>query len=108
MVADLFLFYYYYFFACRILVPQARIEPLPPVVEAQSLNHWTTGEVPDFFVELVETFSQRLEGEAVSMWLWWGAAHQEEGTASVKTPWRSIKKAQDGTSLEILAKTVHF
>ena len=107
MVADLFLFYYYYFLAHRILVPQARIKPLPPVVEAQSLNYWTTREVPDFFIEMVETFSQRLEGEAVPMWIWWRGAHQEEGTARVKTLWRSIKKAQDGTSLEILAKTVH-
>ena len=57
MVADSFLFYYYYFLVHRILVPQARIEPLPPVVEAQSLNHWTTREVPDFFVEMVETFA---------------------------------------------------
>ena len=26
--------------ACRILVPQAGIKPVPPAVEAQSLNHW--------------------------------------------------------------------
>ena len=31
---------------CRILVPWPGIEPLPPVLEAQSLNHWTTKEVP--------------------------------------------------------------
>ena len=107
MVADLFLFYYYYFLVHRILVPQARIEPLPPVAEAQSLNYWTTREVPDFFIEMVETFSQRLEGEAVPICIWWEGAHQKEGTTSVKTLWRIIKKAQDGTSLEILAKTVH-
>ena len=29
-----------------ILVPQAGLEPVAPVVEAQSLNHWTTREVP--------------------------------------------------------------
>ena len=29
-----------------ILVPWPRIEPEPPVVEVQSLNHWTTREVP--------------------------------------------------------------
>ena len=28
--------------ACEILVPQPEIEPMPPTVEAQSLNHWTT------------------------------------------------------------------
>ena len=30
--------------ACRILVPQSGIEPVPPAVETQSLNHWTTRE----------------------------------------------------------------
>ena len=29
-----------------ILVPQTGIEPKPPALEAQSLNHWTTREVP--------------------------------------------------------------
>ena len=28
--------------ACGILVPQPGIEPVPPAVEARSLNHWTT------------------------------------------------------------------
>ena len=32
--------------ACRILIPQLGIEPAPPAVEAQSLNHWTASEVP--------------------------------------------------------------
>ena len=32
-----------------ILVPQPGIKPTPPPVEAQSLNRWTTGEVPILF-----------------------------------------------------------
>ena len=32
--------------ACGILVPQAGIEPMPPALEAPSLSHWTTREVP--------------------------------------------------------------
>jgi len=32
--------------ACGILVPQARIETMIPGVEAWSLNHQTTMEVP--------------------------------------------------------------
>ena len=32
--------------ACRILVPQPGMEPMPPAVEACSLNHSTTREVP--------------------------------------------------------------
>ena len=31
-----------------ILVPQPGIEPVPPAVEVQSLNHWTTREVPHY------------------------------------------------------------
>ena len=34
------------FTACGISVPWPGIEPVPPAVEAQSLNHWTTREVP--------------------------------------------------------------
>ena len=36
-------------------VSQPRIEPMPPVVEAWSLNRWTTREVPEFFVVVVVT-----------------------------------------------------
>ena len=32
--------------ACGTLAPQPRTEPMSPVVEVQSINHWTTGEVP--------------------------------------------------------------
>ena len=32
--------------ACGILVPWPEIEPVPPTLEAWSLNHWTTREVP--------------------------------------------------------------
>ena len=32
--------------ACGILVPWPGIEPVPPALEAWSLNHWTTREVP--------------------------------------------------------------
>ena len=39
--------------ACRILVPQQGIGPVPPAVEEQGLNHWTTREVPFFSVVVV-------------------------------------------------------
>ena len=32
--------------AWGILVPQPGIEPVPPAVEAQSLNHWIAREFP--------------------------------------------------------------
>ena len=31
---------------CGILVPQPGMEPVPPTVEAQGVNHWTIREVP--------------------------------------------------------------
>ena len=34
------------FKACGILGPQAGIKPVSPALEAWSLNHWTTTEVP--------------------------------------------------------------
>ena len=34
--------------ACRILVPQPGMEPMPPAMEAQDLNHWTARKVPRF------------------------------------------------------------
>ena len=45
-----FLSFFFFFFlpqavALRILAPQPGIEPMPPAVEVQSLNHWTTREV---------------------------------------------------------------
>ena len=36
----------------RDLVPRSRIEPGPPALGVQSLNHWTTREVPTLFLEL--------------------------------------------------------
>ena len=59
---NLSLSYIYYFFlifyfilfiwscytACGILVPQGGTESMPPALEAQSLNHWITREVPQF------------------------------------------------------------
>ena len=34
--------------ACRILVPQPGIKPIPPAVEAQCVNHWPTRKLPSF------------------------------------------------------------
>ena len=35
--------------ACGILVPRPGIKPMPPAVDAWSLNHWTAREVPRNF-----------------------------------------------------------
>ena len=34
---------------CRILLSQLGMEPTPPAMEVQSLNHWTNREVPGQF-----------------------------------------------------------
>ena len=43
-------FTFFFFLAVRRgtqdLSSQTRVEPVPPAVEAQSPNHWTTREVP--------------------------------------------------------------
>ena len=39
-------FFHSFFQACGILFPQPGIEPVPSALEAWSVNHWTTNEVP--------------------------------------------------------------
>ena len=41
--------------ACGISVPWPGIEPVPPAVEARSLNHWTTREVPEKFLKEIKS-----------------------------------------------------
>ena len=41
----------FFFFCYRVLVSQPGIQPVPPVVGAQSLNHWTAREVPTNMME---------------------------------------------------------
>ena len=49
-VAALLLFFYVFWFfgheACGILAPRPGMEPTPPCIGRQSLNHWTPREVP--------------------------------------------------------------
>ena len=42
--------------ACGILVPQSAIKSMPTTLEVQSLNHWTTRQVPKegFLCEYVQ------------------------------------------------------
>ena len=44
-VGGVFLFLWPYCTACGILVPSPGIEPVPPGLEARSLNLWTAREV---------------------------------------------------------------
>ena len=61
-----FPFFFFFFFlpqavALRILAPQPGIEPMPPAVEVQSLNHWTTREVLWWFLLKISFIKQRWE-----------------------------------------------
>ena len=46
MYLCIYLFLFFGHTACGILVPWPGIEPVPPVVEVQSLNYWAAREVP--------------------------------------------------------------
>ena len=48
----LFLCFWPHFTACGILAPWPEIKPIPPALEAQSLNHWTAREVPNLLSSL--------------------------------------------------------
>ena len=45
-----FFFFWLYHAACRILVPQPRIELTLPTVEALNLSHWTTREISEILL----------------------------------------------------------
>ena len=51
MFIYLFIYFWPHSAAYRILVTQPGIEPVPPALGAQSLNHWTTREVPGFYIK---------------------------------------------------------
>ena len=42
----LFIYFWPHLAECGILVPWPGLEPVPPAVEAQSLNHWTARDAP--------------------------------------------------------------
>ena len=48
--SKLFFFFWPHHTACGILIPRPGIDPTPPAVEAPSLNHWTTRDVPKLLV----------------------------------------------------------
>ena len=41
--------------ACEILLPRSGIQPVPPAVEAWSVNHWTAREVPKILRYILHT-----------------------------------------------------
>ena len=56
--------------ACRISVPLPGIEPAHPALGAQTLNHWTVGEVPEKALLMGYRFKQSPETETRgNVWL---------------------------------------
>ena len=49
--------------ACGVLAPQPGVEPMPPALEVQSPNHWTTREVPGLDFEQILIRSLLTSGE---------------------------------------------
>ena len=62
--------------ALRISVPQPGTEPMPPAMEAQSPNHWTTKEFPKQWFLLYVSFDIYVSNTRFFLygfWLWWHA-----------------------------------
>ena len=52
------------------LVPWWGIEPRPPALEAQSLSHWTTREVPKLILEGLDVSDQMKKSGKGLFWTW--------------------------------------
>lgn len=85
-----FVFYFFVLFLailCGILVLQPRVEPLPPAVEAQSPNRWTTREFPEIplrvgwnmgVTEVENYLEEKYWVQFESYWVW----GEEQGASS--------------------------
>ena len=72
IVTTLFLFYvsgvfFFCHLACGILAPWPGIEPAPPTLKGEVLNHWTTREVPQ--IKTFNTYSHL--GLKINFWAGW-------------------------------------
>ena len=54
--------------ACRISIPRPGTESIPPAVEVQSLNHWTTWEVLRQYCTIIIKLAKRLDLNYFSHW----------------------------------------
>ena len=106
--------------SCGILVPQPEIEPLPPALEAQHLNHWTVGEVPWLFI-----FKATFKSGPEHPWyrdewnlhhapmeldlVWWsGSVDQSEWRTHSQGSWRGCYWSSDEWGTELLFFSLSF
>ena len=78
-----FLFFWPRHAACGILVPQPGIEPMPPIMEVQSLNHWIARETPTLHFRMIT-----LAGSSVR-----NTAREERLHKTVR--WETIRAAKE-------------
>ena len=74
---------------CGILAPRPGIEPMPPALEAQGLNHWITREVPRLGILALPLFRIKcikywhlVEPSGTNQWRRWGPVWQQGTTSS--------------------------
>lgn len=93
--------------SCGILVPQLKIESLPPALEAQHLNHWTIGEVPWLFIFKAAFKSgpewnlHHAPTELNLVW-WSGSVGQSEWRMRSQGPWRRCYWSSDKWGTDLL------
>ena len=97
--------------ACRILLPWPGVEPMPPAMEVQSLNYWTTGEVPTSWL-LLEShlwLSSSPSGILAVLWTYWACPSFgafELITASAHIPAWILTSAHFSLRCHLLVETI--
>ena len=90
--------------ACRILVPRPGIEPLPPPLGAQSLNHWTAWEVPNPTIFLMYVLLDSTDMMSMTNYIlknqksvfFTGLQGVHRSMTSVVSKWMSVEKGNPG------------
>ena len=65
----LFIYFWPRCAACRILVSQPGMEPVPSAVKARSPNHWTARYFPVLLFLILTTTSQQQQGSSSSIFV---------------------------------------
>ena len=82
---------------CGILVPQPGIKPMPPAVEAQTLNYWTAREVPDMVLLMLSLspYNNSDRSTSISAILLIRKAEVQEVLAQTTREWQTKYEPRD-------------